>query len=306
MRTKGHLNQSNKIQITILGLLFSISQSTFAVDTTTKSAKRVIPLTPSLCETIATIAPEAMVGRVDHADFPISIQPLPSVGAYSRPNIEAIIKLQPDLVIATSDGNPMHLVESLEKKGIKVLKLIGSGLLDYPKHLDQIGLALGKSEATLKIKNDFNSKIALLVSKFKTSSPKSVAFLLSENPLLVLTSSSFISEAFELGGLKNAFVNNKISYQRIHPEALVQAHPDIIIFLSMDGSEYGNNFKLSFLKSQKLYTLKDSKLFRLTPNFLGSIEAALDLILTKPSIKNLATPTPKATSHSERLNVSYP
>src|SRR4051812_6042349 len=74
---------------------------------------RVVALAPSLAELAADLSGnqlEKIVGVSDYTDYPPRLEKTPSVGPYSRFNLEKVVALKPDLVLATLDGNPRDQV----------------------------------------------------------------------------------------------------------------------------------------------------------------------------------------------------
>src|SRR5207244_8574867 len=67
---------------------------------------RIVSLVPSVTEILYTLgAEERLVGVTDFCDYPPAARQRPSVGGMVNPNLEAIVALKPDLVIATTEGN---------------------------------------------------------------------------------------------------------------------------------------------------------------------------------------------------------
>src|SRR5690606_4617078 len=109
-----------------LSLLFFTALSVLAHAENPKGTpQRIIPLLPSLAETVVEILGEEtrIVGVSEYSDFPASLSKKPSIGPYSKPNLETIISLKPDLVLASSDGSPQEIVSRLKKIGIPVLSV---------------------------------------------------------------------------------------------------------------------------------------------------------------------------------------
>jgi len=83
--------------------------------------KRIISLAPNITEMIYFLGlGERLVGVTQFSYFPKEAQKKPKVGVYTDVNIEKIVTLSPDLVIATADGNKREDVEMLEEAGIPV------------------------------------------------------------------------------------------------------------------------------------------------------------------------------------------
>ena len=67
---------------------------------------RIVSLVPSVTEVLFALGAEArLVGVTDFCDYPPAARAKPSVGGMVNPNLEAIVSLRPDVVIATTEGN---------------------------------------------------------------------------------------------------------------------------------------------------------------------------------------------------------
>lgn len=78
------------------------------------SAKRIVSLAPNITEVVyAAGAGDKLVGSVDFSDYPAAAKKLPRVGSYARVDVEAIVALKPDLVLAWDSGNPPASITQL-------------------------------------------------------------------------------------------------------------------------------------------------------------------------------------------------
>ena len=105
------ISQNKLGQLLLAGLTFFISVGCFAqisvkddlgrVVRLAKPAKRIVSLAPHNTENLFTAGAGAqIVGTVDHSDYPQQALDIPRVGNYKQVNIEAILGLKPDLIIA--------------------------------------------------------------------------------------------------------------------------------------------------------------------------------------------------------------
>src|SRR4029079_5290591 len=84
---------------------------------------RIVSLAPSITEMLfAMEAGEQLVGVTDFCDFPPDALKKPKVG-YSNPNLESLVALQPDLVVAPHDFLKPDIVGKLEQLKIPVFIL---------------------------------------------------------------------------------------------------------------------------------------------------------------------------------------
>ena len=95
---------------------------------------RIISLAPNITEILFALdAGDRVVGVTAFSDYPEEAASIPVVGTYITPNLEAIVALEPDLVIATADGEKQEAIDILENVGIPVYVI-------NPKSMDAVFL----------------------------------------------------------------------------------------------------------------------------------------------------------------------
>jgi hypothetical protein len=80
---------------------------------------RVVSLVPSLTEAVETSAPGLIVGATDYCTYPASLL-VPRVGGSKFPNVDAVLDLQPDIVLANAEENRPQDVDRLRANGVPV------------------------------------------------------------------------------------------------------------------------------------------------------------------------------------------
>src|SRR5439155_1506554 len=97
----------------------SCSRATHRSGPRVPSPARIVSLVPSVTEILYALgAEERLVGVTDFCDYPPAARQRPSVGGMVNPNLEAIVALKPDLVIATTEGNGEETFAQLRRLGI--------------------------------------------------------------------------------------------------------------------------------------------------------------------------------------------
>lgn len=93
--------------------------------------RRVVSLVPSLTESLFDLGlGECVVGVTDYCVFPPAAQERPRVGGTKNPDVERILALQPDLVLANREENPRAVVEALQARGVPVW-------VTFPRSVDE-------------------------------------------------------------------------------------------------------------------------------------------------------------------------
>jgi ABC-type Fe3+-hydroxamate transport system substrate-binding protein len=81
---------------------------------------RVVSLVPSLTEAVAASAPGVLVGATDWCDHPAGLA-VTRVGGTKNPDVAAIVRLAPDLVVANEEENRAPDLAALREAGLEVL-----------------------------------------------------------------------------------------------------------------------------------------------------------------------------------------
>src|SRR5690606_4190034 len=105
-----------------------------------KPAQRIITLTPHATELMFAVgAGQQVVGAVDYSDYPAAAETIPRVGGYSGLNIEAILALQPDLIIYWPEGNPAREIQRLQQLQLPLYASDPNSFSDIMQSLRRFG-----------------------------------------------------------------------------------------------------------------------------------------------------------------------
>ena len=193
-----------------------------------KPPQRIVSLLPSLTETVCVLgACSRLVGVDRYSNWPASVQSLPRMGGGIDPNIEAIVSVQPDVVLmagSTRGG------ERLESMGLKVIRLEPRSLADARRVLLTVASMLGLPPAEgRRVWREVESRwTAAAESIPHTMRGKSVYFEVSPVPYAA-GPTSFIGETLTHLGLLNIMPTKMGPFPKINPEFVVRAQPDIVM-----------------------------------------------------------------------------
>ena len=204
--------------------------------------ERIVSLSPTLTEDLYAVGAGPQVVAVDQdSDYPPGV-PVTKLSGLT-PNLEAIARYRPDLVVASQDSN--GLVSGLGKLGVPVLIEPGAITLnDAYAELDQIGQATGHYAQAARTVASMEAQIAATVRK-AGSSHKDLTYYweLTANPYYSVASSTFIGQIVGLFGLKDiADAANKASdggYPELSEEYIVTARPQIIFLADNQPADGG-------------------------------------------------------------------
>ena len=245
----------------------------------THPAKRIVALTPPATELLFTVgAGEQVVGVVEYSDFPEEAKKIPQIGNYAGLNIEAIIALQPDLIIYWPEGNPARDIERLKQLNMPLFASDPNTFQEIADDIKRFGSLTYHQENGQEIAADFLAEVEKLRSNNQNKQQLRVFFQVWDKPLLSQNGDTFISRVISLCGGENIFADLRIKSPQISIEAVLAADPDIILAGSNSGQrpDWLNSWQqysfLTAVKNKQLHTVDADLIHRPTLRLLDAAE----------------------------------
>ena len=246
-------------------------------------ASRIISLAPHITELLyAAGAGQAVVGVSTWSDYPPAAQKLPVVADGSRLELERIIDLQPDLVIAWKTGSSARQVARLRKLGLTVFESEPRSFEDIATSLERFGALAGSTEGK-KAASTFRAGLHELREHYQGRRKVSVFYQIWPSPLMTLNGKHMVSDALKLCGATNVFGKLAQIAPTVSTEAVVTANPDAII-ISDERSNALNRWRsLSGMKAvqhDNLFTVNGTLMNRAGPRILEGTEQLCERVET--------------------------
>ncbi len=194
--------------------------------------KRVVTLAPDLTETVYALGLEdKLAGDTDYCDTPPAAKLKPHVGGPQIPNLEAIVALHPDLVLATTSINRSETVDALAKIGVAVYTAnphTVRGMLASTKRIAEL---MGAAEHGAALVGRAQARLDAIAARLADTQPTHVLFVVWENPLITIGQNTFIADALRWAGAESVILA-KQNWPQITFEEVVRLEPDYIVFSS--------------------------------------------------------------------------
>ena len=204
--------------------------------TLTAPAQRIVSLAPHVTELLfATGAGNQLVGVSEYSDFPTVAKLLPSVGGSGQLDIERIVSLKPDLIVAWGSGNNRRQLARLRKLGLTVFESEPRSFEAIADSLERLGALVGHDEGRLQAQQ-FRQQVQTLQQRYAGSSRVTVFYQIWSTPLMTLNDAHIVSHAIQLCGGVNVFGQLKPLVPTISREAVLTANPDVIIVSDEKGN----------------------------------------------------------------------
>ena len=191
---------------------------------------RLVSLAPSITETVYALGRgEWLVGVTAICDYPAPVRALPKVGGIAAPNLEQIVRLRPDIVFATAEGNSRDLLDQLERLELPTFALRPDSYRGVIASILAVGRALRADRAAQGVVEDIQRGV-LRVRERVAGLPRSrVLYLIWTDPLIAAGAGTYLHDLLELAGGKNIAWERTGSYPRLNWEQVVARGPEVIL-----------------------------------------------------------------------------
>jgi iron complex transport system substrate-binding protein len=231
--------------------------------------KRIVSLAPSITETIFALNQgHRLVGITDHCNFPEGTNSKTRIGGFSNPDVEIILKLQPDLILATGLHRPEKLAV-FQEKNIDIKAVRAEKLNDSFQVIRQISEYLEVAEEANLLASKVHEEFEKQVKRTICLQPLKVCYFCSFDPLCGWKNKCQVNELIRLVGCEPIPFNPEQVAESIH-----KANPDLILIPETNSGQ----------KAAKLREIIDSNpLIRQTKAFRNKQVRNVDgVLLSRP------------------------
>ncbi|MGH8666870.1 MAG: helical backbone metal receptor [Burkholderiales bacterium] len=241
-------------------------------------ARRIVALAPHVTELLfAAGAGGAIVGAAAYSDHPRAAQFIPRIGDAHALDLERIVALRPDLIVAWTSGSPQRQLARLRALGLDVFQNEPRNLEAIANTIERLGILAGSSAVAHKRAADFRRDLARIRAAHGGEPPVRVFYQVADRPLVTISTEHIIADALRVCGAVNVFASDRHWLPRPSREAVVLADPDAIVAAAIpDGADALAGWRrwttLRAVGSGRLFTIDPSSLHRATPRILQGIE----------------------------------
>ncbi|MFC1631031.1 helical backbone metal receptor [Candidatus Omnitrophota bacterium] len=245
--------------------------------------ERIVSLGPALTKQLYLLSAEdSLVGVTTFCQLPQASEKQ-RVGTLLDANIEKIVQLDPDLILATSLTSQRD-IGKLRSLGIEVLAFPKAGsFAEICAHFLELAKYLGKEKQAAQLVSGVQAQVEQIKEKTKHLAKVSVFIQVGAKPLFTVSADSFFNDLIEFsGGINIAQDTDSGLYSR---ERVFQGNPDVIIVTTMGlvGEEekavWQNYPALNAVQAQRIYIVDEYQFCSMTPeDFLRALEKMVEIL----------------------------
>jgi len=265
--------------------LWATGEDIFITDTTgerlsfKQSPRRIVSLNPDFTENVIALGAGArLVGITDYCRFQNGLTSPVRLGDLWQPNLEVIVTLKPDLVLATREGNNPGIVTTIRNLMIPIfVSGHASDFQDYFELLRQLGFILGRENEAGRLIEEFTARINRIRLDSAELTPVTVFLQIGVKPLVTINNDTLIGEMIEIAGGDNLASNLSSRYPSISRERVLADNPEVIIIVAMgseakEGVAFWEKFpELQAVKNQRIHIIDPDLICRLSPGLMEGL-----------------------------------
>lgn len=249
-----------------------------------KEPERIISLSPSITETVSAVGKEdKLVGRTEFCNYPESVKKVESIGGLQDPNIEKIVELKPDLVIASAHFKE-DVLKKLESLNIKVVIFYGpenfEGTYDT---INNIATVLNAKTKGNEIVDGMKKKVEEVEKKVEGKDKVKAYYVVAygQGGDFTAGGDTFISQMIDMAGGENAAKDLK--GWKFSLEKVVESNPDLFMVRKSgndkEGLKEANGYKdLKAIKEDKIYEIDENTIDLQGPRLAQGLEGIAKIL----------------------------
>lgn len=188
---------------------------------------RIVTLAPALTESVCALgACDRLVGTDRHSNWPAPVRALPKLGVLEEAQVERIVALRPDLVLATAS---VRAVTRLEQLGLKVAQLEPRTLGDTRRVLEQVARLLGEPAAATAAWQAVQGRIDEAATRVPPAWRGQRVYLEVASTPYAAGEASFAGELLARLGLRNIVPATLGPFPQLAPEFVLREQPDLVV-----------------------------------------------------------------------------
>ncbi len=191
-------------------------------------ARRIVSLSPAVTELLFALgAGDRLVGRTTWCDYPPAARAVPSVGDGLNPNVEAVAARRPDLVVLYRSTLNETAAEQLTRLGVAAAVVRQDRLEDVARAARLLGRLTGLEAAGDSLADSLTRLLAAAPPPPPPPSSR-VAFIVWDNPPMVIGGGSYLDQLARLAGAENVFHDLGSAAATVGLETIATRDPDVI------------------------------------------------------------------------------
>ena len=250
-------------------------------------AQRILPLTSSLAEILFALElDERIVGVTDFSTYPPAAREKPRVGTFMKPNLEKILDLEPDLVIAGSEGQDEKTNAALKHFAIPVYRVRPVDLNTIYRLISNLGEITGTLPRAQQVILEMKKKVAAVERRVAGLPRRRVFYQVGIDPIVSVNRQTFAADLIRRAGGILVTADNPVRYPLYAIKRVIIDAPEVIIISSMSPNTNYQRFRKSWqpwrsipaVRQGRIYVIDSDMVDRPSPRIVDGLARLAEFI----------------------------
>jgi iron complex transport system substrate-binding protein len=245
------------------------------------SPQRIVSLSPGATAMLfAAGGAGRIVGTPEFSVEPEAARAIARIGDSHGFDVERILALHPDLIVAWTAGASAAQLQPFLRAGLPVYHHRVVQLDDLPGSIERLGALLHTEQAAHQSATALAARIAALRARYARADAPRVLLQVWDRPVYTLGGGQIISDAAEACGYGNVYAELRDAAPAVSLESIAARDPDVILVLAADAAtaqqwvEHWQSLPaLRAVKNKRVISFIDARLSRMGPEVVGATES---------------------------------
>jgi iron complex transport system substrate-binding protein len=233
-------------------------------------AQKIISLSPHITELLFSAgAGEKIVGVDDYSNYPEAAKSITRVGDANHLDIEYILSLQPDLIVAWGSGQSHNqFIEQLIRLKQKVYISSPEDLEAIPHTVENLGKLAGTYDYAKLQSQKFRNELNNIINKYSHQASVTVFYEIWNQPLFTINGQHVMSQVIEICGGNNIFAEIPVLSPEVNIESVISANPDVIIASGIGSRNQRPPWLDEWLQWPTITAARNNHLYHVPPDLI--------------------------------------
>jgi iron complex transport system substrate-binding protein len=242
---------------------------------------RIVSLAPGATEMLFAAGGGAeLIATVEYSDEPPAARRVPRIGDASSIDMERLVSLHPDVVLAWPGGGNPAQRQKIDALHLPVYEQELTHLADIPAALQRLGELAGTQPQAQQAARAIGARLAALAHTYEPGGRARPSVLLQvwNRPIYTVGGRQLMSDALTLCGARNVFADLAEPGPVVDTEAVIARNPDIIVAAAPPGeaaawvADWQRFGALAAVRNARVVAFEDQGLSRLGPSVIDATD----------------------------------
>ena len=233
-------------------------------------AQRIISLSPHITELIYSAgAGNKLIGVDDYSNYPEAAKSIARIGDANHLDIEKILSLQPDLIVAWGSGQSHdRFIEQLIHLQLTVYISSPEDMEAIPYTVENLGKLAGTYDYAKQQSQKFSDELIDIINEYSEQASVTVFYEIWNQPLFTINGQHVMSKVIEICGGRNVFADLPILSPEVSIEAVISTNPDVIIASGTGEGDQRPPWLDDWLQWPTINAARNNHLYHIPPDLI--------------------------------------